>query len=107
MFPLFDVGEALVLNRSWKTQNRRQLHLGCRSVRRGLEHYRCQIRGLGEASRCTACLLDPAPTSRSMPSSAYELYKLILGPVEERIAKKPHLLQMVMNGALTSLPIRC
>ena len=38
-----------------------------------------------------------------MPSSRYELYNLILGPVEDSIAKKPRLL-MVMNGALTSLP---
>jgi CHAT domain-containing protein len=34
---------------------------------------------------------------------AYELYKLILGPIEDSIAKKPRLL-MVMNGVLTSLP---
>jgi CHAT domain-containing protein len=47
--------------------------------------------------------LDPSANKPFDAKLAYELYKLILGPVEDRIAKKPRLL-MVMNGALTSLP---
>jgi CHAT domain-containing protein len=47
--------------------------------------------------------LDPSSNKPFDARLAYELYKLILGPVEDRIAKKPQLL-MVMNGALTSLP---
>ena len=47
--------------------------------------------------------LDPSSNKPFDAKLAYELYKLILGPVEDRIAKKPRLL-MVMNGALTSLP---
>jgi CHAT domain-containing protein len=50
--------------------------------------------------------LDPSSNKPFDAKLAYELYKLILGPVEDRIAKKPRLL-MVMNGALTSLPPRC
>ena len=47
--------------------------------------------------------LDPSSNKPFDAKLAYELYKLILGPVEDSIAKKPRLL-MVMNGALTSLP---
>jgi CHAT domain-containing protein len=47
--------------------------------------------------------LDPNSNKPFDAKLAYELYKLILGPVEDSIAKKPQLL-MVMNGALTSLP---
>ena len=47
--------------------------------------------------------LDPSANKPFDAKLAYELYKLILGPVENVIAKKPRLL-MVMNGALTSLP---
>jgi len=47
--------------------------------------------------------LDPTSNKPFDAKLAYELYKLILGPVEDNIAKKPRLL-MVMNGALTSLP---
>jgi tetratricopeptide (TPR) repeat protein len=47
--------------------------------------------------------LDPSSNKPFDAKLAYELYKLILGPVEDRIATKPRLL-MVMNGALTSLP---
>ena len=47
--------------------------------------------------------LDPSSYKPFDAKLAYELYKLILGPVEDSIAKKPRLL-MVMNGALTSLP---
>ena len=44
--------------------------------------------------------LDPSSGKPFDAKLAYELYKLILGPVEDFIAKKPRLL-MVMNGALT------
>jgi CHAT domain-containing protein len=47
--------------------------------------------------------LDPSSDKSFDAQLAYELYKLILGPVEDGIAKKSRLL-MVMNGALTSLP---
>jgi CHAT domain-containing protein len=47
--------------------------------------------------------LDPSSSKPFDAKLAYELYKLILGPVEARIARRPRLL-MVMNGALTSLP---
>jgi CHAT domain-containing protein len=47
--------------------------------------------------------LDPGSSKPFDAKLAYELYKLILGPLEDSIAKKPRLL-MVMNGALTSLP---
>jgi CHAT domain-containing protein len=47
--------------------------------------------------------LDPSSNKPFDAKLANELYKLILGPVEDRIANKPRLL-MVMNGALTSLP---
>jgi CHAT domain-containing protein len=47
--------------------------------------------------------LDPSSNKPFDAKLAYELYKLILGPVEDQIAEKPRLL-MVMNGALTSLP---
>jgi tetratricopeptide (TPR) repeat protein len=47
--------------------------------------------------------LDPNSNKPFDAKLSYELYKLVLGPVEDRIAKKPRLL-MVMNGALTSLP---
>jgi CHAT domain-containing protein/Tfp pilus assembly protein PilF len=47
--------------------------------------------------------LDPSSNRPFDAKLAYEVYKLILGPVEDNIAKKPQLL-MVMNGALTSLP---
>ena len=46
--------------------------------------------------------LDPGSNKPFDAQLAYELYKLILGPVEVSIARKPRLL-MVMNGALTSL----
>jgi hypothetical protein len=49
--------------------------------------------------------LDPSSNKPFDAKLAYELYKLILGPVEDSIAKKPRLL-MVMNGALTSLPLQ-
>ncbi|HSR77339.1 MAG TPA: CHAT domain-containing tetratricopeptide repeat protein [Xanthobacteraceae bacterium] len=47
--------------------------------------------------------LDPSSNKPFDVKLAYELYELILGPVENSIAKKSRLL-MVMNGALTSLP---
>jgi CHAT domain-containing protein len=47
--------------------------------------------------------LDPSSNKPFDAELAYELYKLILGPVEDSIAMKSRLL-MVMNGALTSLP---
>jgi CHAT domain-containing protein/Flp pilus assembly protein TadD len=47
--------------------------------------------------------LDPDSSKPFDAKLAYKLYKLIIGPVEDRIAKKPRLL-MVMNGALTSIP---
>lgn len=50
--------------------------------------------------------LDPDSSRRFDAKLAYELYKLILGPIEDRIAKKPRLL-MVMNGALTVFRPRC
>ena len=47
--------------------------------------------------------LDPSSSKPFEADLAFELYKLILGPVADFIAKKPRLLT-VMNGALTSLP---
>jgi CHAT domain-containing protein len=47
--------------------------------------------------------LDPGSNKPFDAKLAYELYKLILGPIEDSIARKPRLL-FVMNGALTSLP---
>jgi CHAT domain-containing protein/tetratricopeptide (TPR) repeat protein len=47
--------------------------------------------------------LEPGSNQPFDAKLAYELYRLILGPIDDVIAKK-HRLLMVMNGALTSLP---